>query len=38
VVLLIKHKQPAIYNALKRTGLLKLVVYLNLFDIMYLIA
>ena len=38
VVLMIKHHQPAIYKALQRTGLLKFAVYLNLFDIMYLIA
>jgi len=38
VVLMIKHHQPSLYKALKRTGLLKFAIYLNLFDIMYLIA
>lgn len=38
VVLMIKHHQPALYKTLKRTGLLKFAIYLNLFDIMYLIA
>ena len=38
VILMIKHRQPSVYDALKRTGILRFSVYLNLFDIMYLIA
>jgi len=38
VILMIKHHQPAIYETLKRTGILRFSLYLNLFDIMFIIA
>jgi len=38
VILMIKRQQPRIYEALKRTGILRFSLYLNLYDIMYVIA
>jgi len=38
IVLMIKRHRPSLYAALKRTGLLKHNLYLNLFDIMFVIA
>lgn len=38
IVLNIKHHQPKVYSALKRLGLLNWNVYLNLYDIMFVIA
>ncbi len=38
IVLTIKHRRPKVFSALKRTGLLNWSLYINLFDIMYLIA
>jgi len=38
IVLVLKRQQPGLYRALKRTGLLERSLYLNLFDIMFVIA
>ena len=38
ILLTIKQKRPAIYAALKRTGFLNWNLYLNLYDIVFLIA
>jgi SAM-dependent methyltransferase len=38
IILKVRHNQPRVYNTLKRTGLLGFGCYLNLYDIMYLIA
>jgi SAM-dependent methyltransferase len=38
IVLMVKRRRPWLYTALKRTGLLKRTLYLNLFDIMFVIA
>ena len=38
IVLKIKHDQPKVYDALKRSGLLNWNVYLNLYDIVFVIA
>lgn len=38
IILNIKHHQPALYSALKKTGLLGWDFYLNMFDIMYVIG
>lgn len=37
-ILVLREKGPRIYSYLKKTGLLDLVFYLNLYDIMYVIA
>jgi hypothetical protein len=38
VVLMIKHHRPRLYHALKRSGLLRFAIYINLYDIIYVIA
>lgn len=38
IILNIKHQQPTFYSWLKKSGLLKLNIYLNLYDIMFVIA
>jgi 2-polyprenyl-3-methyl-5-hydroxy-6-metoxy-1,4-benzoquinol methylase len=38
IVLMLKRHRPRLYTALQRTGLLKHTLYLNLFDIMFVIA
>jgi SAM-dependent methyltransferase len=38
IILKIRHNQPWVYDTLKRTGLLGFGFYLNLYDIMYVIA
>ena len=38
ILLKVRRNRPAIYDALKRTGLLKRDLYLNLFDIVYMIG
>jgi SAM-dependent methyltransferase len=38
VILMIKHRHPRLYGTLKKSGLLSFAVYLNLYDIMYVIA
>jgi SAM-dependent methyltransferase len=38
IILNIKHEQPKLYATLKRTGVLRWDVYLNLHDIMFVIA
>jgi SAM-dependent methyltransferase len=38
IILTIKHQQPRLYQALKKTSLLRLDFYLNMYDIMFLIA
>jgi SAM-dependent methyltransferase len=38
IMLTVRRDQPEVYNALKKSGLLKRDVYLNLFDIVYMIA
>jgi hypothetical protein len=38
IVLNIKHQWPRLYSALKKTGLLNWNFYLNMYDIMFLIA
>jgi len=38
IILNIKRQQPKIYAALKRTGLLRFDFYLNMYDIMFVIA
>lgn len=37
-ILVLRKKRPAVYSFLKRKGLLDMVFYLNLYDIMYVIA
>lgn len=37
-ILMIKHKHSRLYHALKNSGLLRVSLYLNLYDIMYVIA
>jgi hypothetical protein len=38
ILLNIKHKLPAVYRTLKRTKLLDWNIYLNLYDIVFIIA
>lgn len=38
IILTIKHSQPALYTRLKRLGLLDWTLYLNLYDILFIIA
>jgi SAM-dependent methyltransferase len=38
IVLAIRNGQPGLYRALKRTGLLNWNLYMNLFDIMFIVA
>jgi SAM-dependent methyltransferase len=38
IVLVLRRQRPGLYRALKRTGLLERSLYLNLFDIMFVIA
>jgi SAM-dependent methyltransferase len=38
IILAIKHRQPTLFNALKRCGLLNWSLYLNLYDIIFVIA
>ena len=38
IILNIKRQQPGLYRMLKKTGLLRLDFYLNMYDIMFLIA
>ncbi len=38
IILNIKHKRPEIYSALKKTGLLHFDLYLNLYDILFIVA
>jgi 2-polyprenyl-3-methyl-5-hydroxy-6-metoxy-1,4-benzoquinol methylase len=38
MILVLRQNKPALYNALKATGLTKIDFYLNMFDIMYVIA
>jgi 2-polyprenyl-3-methyl-5-hydroxy-6-metoxy-1,4-benzoquinol methylase len=38
VTLVIRHSRPHLYQLLKKTGLLRFSLYLNLYDIMYVIA
>ena len=38
ILLTIKQKRPAMYGALKRAGLLNWNLYLNLYDIVFVIA
>jgi SAM-dependent methyltransferase len=38
IILNIKRRKPGLYHALKRTGLLRVDFYLNVYDIMFLIA
>lgn len=37
-IFVLRQQKPALYNALKATGLLKLDFYLNMYDIMYVIG
>jgi 2-polyprenyl-3-methyl-5-hydroxy-6-metoxy-1,4-benzoquinol methylase len=38
IILNIKHRKPALYRALKKTGLLRWDLYMNLYDIMFIVA
>ena len=38
IILNVRHKYPKVYDTLKRTGLLRFDFYLNLYDIMFVIA
>jgi SAM-dependent methyltransferase len=38
IVLALKHRRPGLYRLLKRTGLLEHAVYLNLYDIVFVVA
>jgi 2-polyprenyl-3-methyl-5-hydroxy-6-metoxy-1,4-benzoquinol methylase len=38
MILVLRNQQPRLYEAIKKTGLLSWDLYLNLYDIMYLIA
>lgn len=38
IILNVKHKQPKVYHAMRRTGLLGFAFYLNLYDIMFVVA
>ena len=38
IILNIKHKQPHVYSVLKKVGLLRFDVYLNLYDILFIVA
>lgn len=38
IILNIKHKQPEVYSALKKAGLLHFDLYLNLYDILFVVA
>jgi len=38
IILNIKHKKPQLYSALKKIGLLQFDLYLNLYDILFIIA
>jgi 2-polyprenyl-3-methyl-5-hydroxy-6-metoxy-1,4-benzoquinol methylase len=38
IILNIKHKQPKVYSALKKTGMLHFDLYLNLYDILFIVA
>lgn len=38
IILMIKHHYPSVYHALKRSGLLGLEFYLNLFDTLFMMA
>jgi 2-polyprenyl-3-methyl-5-hydroxy-6-metoxy-1,4-benzoquinol methylase len=38
IILNVKHRQPKLYSALKKTGLLRWDLYLNLYDIMFVVA
>ena len=38
IILNIKHNYPRVYRALKRSGMLNWNIYLNFYDIVFLIA
>jgi SAM-dependent methyltransferase len=38
IVLALKHRRPGLYRLLRRTGLLEHAVYLNLYDIVFVVA
>lgn len=38
MVLVLRHNRPALYRALKRTGVLDWCIYVNLYDILFIIA
>lgn len=38
IILNIKHKQPKLYSVLKKTGVLHFDLYLNLYDILFIVA
>jgi SAM-dependent methyltransferase len=37
-IVVLRHQRPGVYNVLKKSGLTKMSFYLNLYDIMYVIA